>query len=194
MTCSTYVPLSPMYILRRSCRHKHGYDTDSTSVQLYAYAKVAQGEDIEKAAKPGMMDFTVRISPPASLRSLTVSCFELQPTTANKSRISRERNKALTNLFVYRARPSASDGRRLSTRASRKTTPRRSTLRWASPSLASTARKRHTTSTKVHAWVDHDEVLDNMAYPLTGTCIIIEMVLIRCLTTIPMSCKMLSDM
>jgi len=29
-------------------------------VQLYAYAKVAQGEDIEKAAKPGMMDFTVR--------------------------------------------------------------------------------------------------------------------------------------
>jgi diazepam-binding inhibitor (GABA receptor modulating acyl-CoA-binding protein) len=28
--------------------------------QLYAYAKVAQGEDIEKAAKPGMMDFTVR--------------------------------------------------------------------------------------------------------------------------------------
>ncbi|KAF1980172.1 hypothetical protein BU23DRAFT_522126 [Bimuria novae-zelandiae CBS 107.79] len=27
-------------------------------LNLYAYAKVAQGEDIEKAAKPGMMDFT----------------------------------------------------------------------------------------------------------------------------------------
>lgn len=28
-------------------------------MQLYAYAKVAQGEDINAAAKPGMMDFTV---------------------------------------------------------------------------------------------------------------------------------------
>lgn len=31
--------------------------------QLYAYAKVAQGEDIEKAPKPGMMDFTVSALP-----------------------------------------------------------------------------------------------------------------------------------
>ncbi|PVI04490.1 diazepam-binding inhibitor [Periconia macrospinosa] len=27
-------------------------------LSLYAYAKVAQGEDIEKAAKPGMLDLT----------------------------------------------------------------------------------------------------------------------------------------
>ncbi|CAI6337139.1 unnamed protein product [Periconia digitata] len=32
--------------------------TDIITLQLYAYAKVAQGEDIEKAPKPGMMDFT----------------------------------------------------------------------------------------------------------------------------------------
>ncbi|KAL5385612.1 hypothetical protein DPSP01_004725 [Paraphaeosphaeria sporulosa] len=31
-------------------------------LNLYAYAKVAQGEDIEKAPKPGMMDFTVRLA------------------------------------------------------------------------------------------------------------------------------------
>lgn len=55
--------------------------------QLYAYAKVAQGEDIEKAPKPGMMDFTVRLSHP--LRSLSQNSSSL-PAPRQLARFQRK--------------------------------------------------------------------------------------------------------
>jgi hypothetical protein len=107
--------------------------------QLYAYAKVAQGQDFSAAKKPGMFDLTVRVPTSATHPSVSPTF----PPVLPRFSIPISENHEHMQLTLYnRARPNTTSGRKSSTRALASRMPTPSTLSWARAWLRSMMFKR----------------------------------------------------